>query len=641
MSGLWRRCKNRLHIEEWKYVSIKPLPEFVNTRRYNEEDDEEDDRYLDFVLMSQVSNLSLYEGSPEMLCEMMSIGDNFAVKATETKEDFYLIKCTKELYQMVRSQKDMWHNKIARGRKVVEGFYVGQVKGKVDTYSLLDQTPVVMIYSHPDLKLFRFLISFCRDSSSDLDLKLFRFLVSFCIDSSSDLVSNCNWTEKLVRDNSSGSISDLWLVLDCDWLAVQVAVSGIVWFWFCLVTGLVQQSLAVQTVTGVWFTVTVSGSGLVSWTVIGLWFTVTDCIGSAFNAKGRMQCPNCRQVEPGQWLYASGCFLHEEFVDDLAFEEEVEAYGGAANLHFSPAHWCPHQGSFAQFSLTFEELDNFNSGYVDLRQGSRVSASVGQICPYLAAQGLSLGGPSPLAEDFLGLHGNRSGRSMRRAASFHSSQRNYGQQQASATSSSMPTSYEGSSQNYTPVGGFLQPTGTRQHTLGFLVGSPQSIHTGVNQGTMSPGQIFGQLPLIRSTQGVSGNAHSHSHAANSSRNGFVGNRRTRQTEIPSTPQRASSSEVTWTASEPVHEYNPLIASRQTSSPLAGGDALAWTPAAESQVDPWGSGLYVPQPSIGGSSQWWAWVPPGLFPRPRATPVAAGFSDQRAEGSYAWGYSGFL
>ncbi|MCO5592821.1 hypothetical protein L7F22_046824 [Adiantum nelumboides] len=393
-----------------------------------------------------------------------------------------------------------------------------------------------------------------------------------------------------------------------------------------------------------------------------------DCIGSAFNAKGRMQCPNCRQVEPGQWLYASSCFLHEEFVDDLAFEEEVEAYGGAANLHFSPAHWCPHQGSFAQFSLTFEELDNFNSGYVDLRQGSRVSASVGQICPYLAAQGLSLGGPSPLTEDFLGLHGNRSGRSMRRAASFHSSQRNYGQQQASATSSSMPTSYEGSFQNYTPVGGFLQPTSARQHTLGFLVGSPQSIHTGVNQGTMSPGQIFGQLPLIRSTQEVSGNAHSHT--ANSSRNGFVGNRRTRQTEILSTPQRASSSEVTWTASEPVHEYNPLIASStigQTSSPLVGGDALAWTPATESQVDPWGNGLYVPQPPIGGSSQWWAWVPPGsshgqrlvastapnsfhhdgqffsagLFPRPRATPVAAGFSDQPAEGSYAWGYSGFL
>ena len=83
-----------------------------------------------------------------MLCGMLSIGDNFAVKAAEAKEDFYLLKCTKELYQTVRSQKDKWHNKIVRGGKLVEGFYYGQVEGKVDTYRLLDQTPVVMIYSH-------------------------------------------------------------------------------------------------------------------------------------------------------------------------------------------------------------------------------------------------------------------------------------------------------------------------------------------------------------------------------------------------------------------------------------------------------------------------------------------------------------
>ncbi|MCO5577895.1 hypothetical protein L7F22_031730 [Adiantum nelumboides] len=67
-----------------------------------------------------------------------------------------------------------------------------------------------------DLKLFKFLVSFYRDSSSDLDLKLFKFLVSFCRDSSSDLVSNCNWIEKLVRDNSSGFVSGL-----CLWFPVQ------------------------------------------------------------------------------------------------------------------------------------------------------------------------------------------------------------------------------------------------------------------------------------------------------------------------------------------------------------------------------------------------------------------------------------
>ncbi|KAJ7526124.1 hypothetical protein O6H91_17G082800 [Diphasiastrum complanatum] len=31
-----------------------------------------------------------------------------------------------------------------------------------------------------------------------------------------------------------------------------------------------------------------------------------DCVGSAFNAKGSMQCPNCQCIEEGQWLYANG-----------------------------------------------------------------------------------------------------------------------------------------------------------------------------------------------------------------------------------------------------------------------------------------------------------------------------------------------
>jgi len=35
-------------------------------------------------------------------------------------------------------------------------------------------------------------------------------------------------------------------------------------------------------------------------------FVSSDCIGSAFNAKGIMQCPNCRKIEMGNWLYANG-----------------------------------------------------------------------------------------------------------------------------------------------------------------------------------------------------------------------------------------------------------------------------------------------------------------------------------------------
>ncbi|XP_059630169.1 uncharacterized protein LOC132273164 [Cornus florida] len=33
-----------------------------------------------------------------------------------------------------------------------------------------------------------------------------------------------------------------------------------------------------------------------------------DCIGSEFNIKGAMQCPNCRVTEHGKWLFAAGGF---------------------------------------------------------------------------------------------------------------------------------------------------------------------------------------------------------------------------------------------------------------------------------------------------------------------------------------------
>lgn len=35
----------------------------------------------------------------------------------------------------------------------------------------------------------------------------------------------------------------------------------------------------------------------------GLWLCSSDCIGSAFNVKGVMECPNCREIENGEWRY--------------------------------------------------------------------------------------------------------------------------------------------------------------------------------------------------------------------------------------------------------------------------------------------------------------------------------------------------
>lgn len=51
---------------------------------------------------------------------------------------------------------------------------------------------------------------------------------------------------------------------------------------------------------------------------------LSDCIGSAFNIKGAMQCPNCRKIEKGQWLYANGSRSFPEFsMDDWTHDEDL------------------------------------------------------------------------------------------------------------------------------------------------------------------------------------------------------------------------------------------------------------------------------------------------------------------------------
>lgn len=52
---------------------------------------------------------------------------------------------------------------------------------------------------------------------------------------------------------------------------------------------------------------------------------LADCIGSAFNTKGAMQCPNCRKIEKGQWLFGSGSRppAPEISMEDWALDEDV------------------------------------------------------------------------------------------------------------------------------------------------------------------------------------------------------------------------------------------------------------------------------------------------------------------------------
>ncbi|GFZ13728.1 RING/U-box superfamily protein [Actinidia rufa] len=74
----------------------------------------------------------------------------------------------------------------------------------------------------------------------------------------------------------------------------------------------------------------------------------TNCIGSAFNMKGAMQCPNCRKVEKGRWLYASGStFSFPEFSTDENSNEF-----SYSEMPFR-VHWCPF-GGLARVHSSFE-----------------------------------------------------------------------------------------------------------------------------------------------------------------------------------------------------------------------------------------------------------------------------------------------
>lgn len=69
-----------------------------------------------------------------------------------------------------------------------------------------------------------------------------------------------------------------------------------------------------------------------------------DCIGSAFNIKGKMQCPNCRKVEKGRWLYASGSTnSSSELSMDDGGMDSYPLYFSFAEMPYR-VHICPFRG---------------------------------------------------------------------------------------------------------------------------------------------------------------------------------------------------------------------------------------------------------------------------------------------------------
>ncbi|GMY21750.1 E3 ubiquitin-protein ligase RFI2 [Fagus crenata] len=114
-----------------------------------------------------------------------------------------------------------------------------------------------------------------------------------------------------------------------------------------------------------------------------------DCIGSAFNIKGAMQCPNCRKIEKGQWLYANGCRTFPELsMDDWNHDEDLYDLGAYSEMSFG-VHWCPF-GSLTRLPSSFEEGEFSSSAYHDLLGQHAIFAehtavsSATHPCPYIA-----------------------------------------------------------------------------------------------------------------------------------------------------------------------------------------------------------------------------------------------------------------
>nr|CAB3473103.1 unnamed protein product [Digitaria exilis] len=73
-----------------------------------------------------------------------------------------------------------------------------------------------------------------------------------------------------------------------------------------------------------------------------------DCIGSAFNAKGIMQCPNCRKIEMGNWIYANGSRSSQ------AQDASNDEWGHHDEDDPLRIQWCP----IGRLPALLEELDN-------------------------------------------------------------------------------------------------------------------------------------------------------------------------------------------------------------------------------------------------------------------------------------------
>ncbi|MCO5610333.1 hypothetical protein L7F22_064569 [Adiantum nelumboides] len=309
-----------------------------------------------------------------------------------------------------------------------------------------------------------------------------------------------------------------------------------------------------------------------------------DCIGSAFNAKGRMQCPNCRGVEQGRWLYANACCLNEDLVEDSLLQQETEVYRTAGvSLNLSP--WCPHQGLYEHISLTFEELMNLGHRYAD---SLRSSLHRQRICPCLVGvHNIPIQSRHTESSMSLGLN-NLDG-----SSSYNVPR---GEHHVHDTRLRL-SSHSGSRVPYNQNGPNFHPNQSHQ-MFGFLSGSPQSTYVRFGEETNSHGQQSTQQIHNQGDQMIG--RHSHPHTVN-----IVWNEQ-------ANGRRARHSEVTRTTTRPSHSYHAQRP--QMTVPIMNGYPTWLGPSTSQQASmvPFVDGMHRaasgPRIAYGLPAYWWTWTP---------------------------------
>jgi hypothetical protein len=119
-----------------------------------------------------------------------------------------------------------------------------------------------------------------------------------------------------------------------------------------------------------------------------------DCIGSAFNSKGVMQCPNCRKVEKGRWLYATGSsYSFPEFsFEDWPADEDPREFSYSEMP--SRVHWCPFSG-VVQVHSSIVEVESPPTTYHNLHRHHAVFSDQQTAASPVAHSYVAYFGPIP------------------------------------------------------------------------------------------------------------------------------------------------------------------------------------------------------------------------------------------------------